>query len=310
MRILEDIQHIPGGSYRAMSDRASNPLDALVFKEIIKCDAKEVDNFKNKFGRSDIIYDKVLSLKNPYLFSAFLTIGAFKSRLASESLWVLDQIKKPSLDLYQVIYQHEKNEGIYVSDTKPKEKINFIPHMGFYLELMDTPEKKKIANLLYEKYKDTPTELLKNSFDNIKRPSSLFMIEKLKKNIDINENGFMEEYLQTDRKEKFFISSTHFDSIRKLLSVGFMFDEDKYSKGGETLMTAVLSAGREEIVSIILPYLEQIKPINITLDEQTKLLDIYKETKLYSEIKGHYYKKLYEYMLEEKTTPDTPKRKI
>jgi hypothetical protein len=136
------------------------------------------------------------------------------------------------------------------------------------------------------------------------------MIEKLKKSIDINENGFMEEYLQTNKKEKFFISSTHFDSLRILLSIGFRFNEDKYSKDGQTLMTAVLSSGYEEVTSIVLPYLEQIKPINITLDEQTKLLDLYKNSQYYDGIKGHYYKKLYEHMLKEKDTPDAPKRKI
>jgi hypothetical protein len=173
MTILEDISHVPGGSYRAMSDRASNPLDALVYKEIIQCDPKEVDEFKNRHNRANVVYEKVLSLKNPYFFSGFLSIGAFKPKLAPESLWILEQIKKPSLELYQAIYQHEKNDAIYIDEAKPKEKINFIRHMTTYLDAMDTPEKKKVATLIYNKYLDNPKELLKNSFDNIKRPSSI-----------------------------------------------------------------------------------------------------------------------------------------
>lgn len=310
MLILEDISHVPGGSHRSISERANNPLDELVFNEIIKCNPKEVDDFKNKHGKAEVVYNKVLNLKNSFLFSAFLGIGAFRPSLSPESIWTLDQVKKPSLELYQAIYQHERNEGIYVNDPKPIGKTNFIPHMTTYMAAMDTPEKKKLASLVYEKYEDNHKDLLKNSFDNIKRLSSTFMIEKLKKSIDINKNGFMEDFLKQNKEEPFFISSTHFENLKKLLSIGFRFDEARYSKYGETLMTALLSSGREEIVSIILPYLEQIKPINITLKEQTQLLDMYKNNQYYDGIKGHYYKKLYEYMLVEKNTPDAQKMKI
>lgn len=224
---------------------------------------------------------------------------------------LLDNFEKPSLDLVSLIKNYELSQDLPVFDKKSLLCNEFITNLIDYLDSVNGLEKKEVSQLICKRYSIIHYECLLNyCFNNIKKLLSELILIDLKKKIDINKYGLMDKYLPSNNNDTFFISSTHFDSIEKLLKFGFRFNEEKYSRSGETLMANILKARGGEITSIILPYLDEINPKVITLDYQSSLLENYKNSKFFNEVKSIYYKKLYEIIFIEKITVETKKTKI
>lgn len=242
---------------------SKSPIHILVHNEILKFSKEEIDSCKEELKWHKDLYSLCFIIKNPYIFSAFMKIGAFEDKISKDTQWLLKQEKNPSNDLYELMY--------YVEDTHHDKRNNHEEYNGGilfnclfeqYAYNLDT-EKLKVIDSYFKTFgKRKEKVFLEFICQNYGRRTELcdYLVMKLKhNNVDLSKNGFMNKSLPEEKhwsnSKQFFISSQEMPRIQKLLEAGFRFDEKNYSHYGDDLFTALVKSGETRLVKPILPYL-------------------------------------------------------
>jgi hypothetical protein len=308
---------------------SESPIHMLVHNEILKHSKEDIDNFKeqdDKTGRS--LYSVSFGIRNPYIFSAFMKIGAFQNRLSESTKWLLKQKAHPSNDLYALIYEVEyknadKRANRYPTDNSklPSQDILFNLLLGNYSNKLDTPEKIELVDTYFKEFgKKMEDEFIHYVYLNYRPGNALceYLVVKLKNNgVDFSKNSLLNNSLPKERYKKdedtFFISSSDTPKIKQLLEVGFTFDEKSYSFHGDNLFVALAKASRFDVVGFILPHLKDITPKSGTLEEQNAFIDSLSGNRKQEEInliKTTYRRLLIESQLVNKNDDVEQKRRV
>jgi hypothetical protein len=269
-----------------------SPIHILVHEEILRFSKEEIDaakDIKSKDGYS--VWGVTFAIRNPYIFSAFLKIGAFQDKFHPDSKWLLEQFKKPNDDLYSLVFDVQNaynSRNIHIVQDEPYGR-NFLFKCIFdssytNFNLLDTPEKIYIVDSYITDFgKEKEEELLyflyKNYSDDDKKIKICnHTMKKMKEiGIDFSKNELLnnllpeENYLNRDSK-KFFISSSNIPRMKNLINCGFKFNEKDYSFYGDNLFIGTLKSGRKDVIETIIPELQDITPKTGTLEEQNKFV--------------------------------------
>ncbi len=264
----------------------------LVYKEIIKQNKEEIDASKDRTRDGYNLYNISFGIKNAYIFSGFLKIGAFQDKLTSDAKWLLNTKKRPGDDIYQMVFyvqdtQQNKNMMSYREIEYGRNSLFhclFVSSLGEFYK-MDTPEKiEVIDNYIKDfgkKYKDEFLYFIYKNYDQESKKEEFcnYIIKRLKNlGIDFSENKLLNEFLPEEeqyKKEpsKFFISSSYIKKINNLLNCGYKLDEKNYSYYGDNLFISVLKSERRDIIETFIPHLTDVNPRLGTLEEQDKFVE-------------------------------------
>ena len=293
-----------------------SPIHIMIYNEMSKYSKKELESVTSSQGEKEHLYHKVLHSRNPLLFAVFLEKDVFSNKLTTEAKWLLKNIDA-SPTLYETVFdaQQDRSQG--------KDLRNFMFYISKNIKILDETKQFELADKVYELYgKKKEKELINYIYLNISSNLNENFVDRVlelynQNNVDINKYNFLNGVINESRDKKvysnFFISSSDFPRINKLLEKGFKFEDKKFDHYGESLFVAVLKSKRVDIIKTVLPSLKMPAPRNMTMEKQHTIIDMYKSEKSYSEIKEIYYAKYYEYLadkLPEKDTKDIAKIKI
>jgi hypothetical protein len=274
-----------------------SPIHILVYEEILRFTKEEIDTNPMKSPDGFSLWGICFSIRNPYIFSAFLKIGAFRNKLHPDAKWILDQNPNPSDDLYSLVYDVQSSYNSINSHIDKDEpyardflfKCLFDSYYNNFHNL-DTPEKiNTIDNYLRDFGKKKENELLYflyKNYDEKEKKLKIcdYLVPKMKEiGIDFGQNDLLnnflpkESYLNRDSKN-FFISSSDIPRMNNLIKCGFKFNEKDYSFYGDNLFIGVLKSNRRDILETILPELTSIKPKFGTIEEQNQFVKNYLKT--------------------------------
>jgi hypothetical protein len=257
---------------------SESPIHIMVHNEILKFSKDELEKSKATTHSGTKLWDSVFHIRNPYILSAFLKKGAFVNKLSNNSKWLLNVLDEPNKDIYQVIYYMEENKFRPVHYYEEKQLHYWV--LDYFCDMSDSHHIKVIDKYLKDFGEKDNSKILKFIVQNYSPKNKDFfsyMISKLKlQGVDITKNNFLNTYLPEsqpygDEKSRFFISSSHYETIKDLLEIGFRFDEKKYSYNGDNLFISVLKSNRQEVIDIIVPYLTNIKTKK--MNEQNKFIE-------------------------------------
>lgn len=258
---------------------SKSPIHMLVHNEILKFSKEEIDSCKDELRLGGDLFNYCFRIRNPYIFSAFIKIGAFEDKLSNDSKWLLKQEKNPSLNLYELIYNVE--DGYYHkrhSHDDPPEGILFDRLFNSYAFSLDA-EKFNLVDKYFKTFgKRKEEHFLQFICDNHGRRSDLcdYLVVKLKNNnVDLSKNSLLNKFLPQEKhwKSNFFISSIEMPKIQKLLECGFRFDEKSYSFYGDNLFVAVVKSNESRLIKPILPYLKDVISQSGNLMEQHQYIE-------------------------------------
>lgn len=272
-----------------------SPIHILVHEEILRFNKEEIDaakNVKNKEGYT--LWGVTFSIRNPYIFSAFLKTGAFQDKLHSDAKWLLTKFEKPSDDLYSLVFDVQNaynSRNNHIAKDEPYGN-NFLFKYIFdssYNDFSSLNDPKKIYivdSYIKDFGKQKQEELLYFLYKNYSDDDKKFKIchhtmKKMKEiGIDFSKNELLnkflpgEDYLNRNDKN-FFISSSYIPTMKNLINCGFRFNEKDYSFYGDNLFIGTLKSNRRDIIETIIPHLEDITPKSGTLEEQNKFVEEY-----------------------------------
>ena len=274
---------------------SKSPIHILVQEEILRFSKEEIDASTDRTNRGNSLFSISFRIKNPYIFSAFLKVGAFQDKICDDAKWLLRQVKNPTNDLYSLIFEVQQSsqdrnyddrynfsESPYANDSLFKSLFDSY-YNGF--NKLDTPEKIQIIdNYIRDFGKEKEKELLYFIYKNYDKESKRmevceYLVMKMKKlGIDFSQSNLLNIFLPEEdynRNAKFFISSSHIPRIKNLLECGFKFNEKDYFFHGDNLFIAALKSNRKDIIETIIPHLNDVTPRSGTLEEQNHFVENY-----------------------------------
>jgi hypothetical protein len=262
---------------------SKSPIHILLHNEILKYSKEEIDSCKEEIKWNGDLFNSCFRIRNPYIFSAFIKIGAFQDKLSNDTKWLIKQEKNPSNNLYELMYYIESayRDKKHNHDEEYKGGILFNCLFDRYAYNLDA-EKLKIVDSYFKTFgKRKEKDFLEFICANHGKRTELcdYLIVKLKNNnVDLSKNGLMNKFLPTDNHwsndlKRFFISSLDMPRIEKLLESGFRFDEKNYSYYGDNLFIAIVKSGEQRLIKPILPYLRDVTSTSTDLVEQHKYIE-------------------------------------
>jgi hypothetical protein len=262
---------------------SKSPIHILLHNEILKYSKEEIDACKEKIRWNGDLFESCFRIRNPYIFSAFMKVGAFQDKISNDTKWLLKQENNPSNDLYELMYYVEDayRDKKHNDDEEYKGGILFSCLFDRYAHYLDA-EKFKIIDSYFKTFgKRKEKDLLEFICNNHGRRSELcdYLVVKLKNNnVDLSQNSFMNNLLPKEESwhgedKKFFISSSDMPRITKLLECGFRFNEKEYSFHGDNLFIAIVKSGEQRLIKPILPYLTDVISQSANLIEQHQFIE-------------------------------------
>ena len=263
---------------------SKSPIHILVHNEILKFSKEEIDSCKETLRFGTDLFNSSFRIKNSYIFSAFLKIGAFQDRISNDTKWLLKQSTNPSNDLYDLMYDVEREHydnrsGHYQDEYNGGILFNSI--FDHYAYNLNAEKFTLVDNYVKTFWKQKETAFINFIYRNHGRRAELcdYLVVKLKsKNVDFSKNNLLnnslpeEDYWTRDSKS-FFISAPDIPKIKKLLDCGYKFDEKNYSHYNNNLFISVFKSKRIDIIETILPHLTDITPKSGTLEEQNAFIE-------------------------------------
>jgi hypothetical protein len=295
-------------SYFSSSDNIhtyeKSPIHKLLHEEILKYTKEEIDNSSAALNDGTTLYSLPFQIKNAYIFSAFLKIGAFNSKLSDDAKWLLAQNKNPSNDLYELIFtvqEAKEKKFVYKENdaSNPSQyEILFNCLFDSYqtdFHNLNTPEKIDIVDkYLTEFGKEKEKNLLyfvaknyTNKSGNLKMYDRAdvcdYIVTKLISNgLDVSKADCLNYLLPQPSKmwnsNHFGIKNDEINTIKKLLDYGFRFNEKDYSFFDDNLFMATIKSKNRLIIKTILPYLNDIEPRVGTMKEQDEFINEFTQT--------------------------------
>lgn len=286
-------------SSKTLDECLKNPIYVLLYNEIMLFNTEELENLKYK-KRNFNLYKISKQIKNPLFYMAGLEKRIFWKDVPTNIQWILNTIEKPSLELYDNIYQYfsfsssdntfEGYQNQHLESVKKDPIFNF---MLFFCNKINNEEKEKLSLsfcdvFLLSHYKTILTEHLQSSNSEFFK----FVVENLiKKNININENFPLNSFLtKNNGSKRFFISSLEISHIVRLLDMGFRFDET-FTLNGDNLLNCVISSNRKDIIFGILPYLNNLHNQELTQTSKNVLNRNNEFNLFYKQVKTEHLKK-------------------
>lgn len=275
-----------------------SPIHKLLHEEILRYSKDEINDSSAVLNDGTTLYNISFQIKNAYIFSAFLKIGAFNNRLSDDAKWLLAQNKNPGNDLYELIFQvQEAKEKRIVykendSSNPSKYEILFNCLFDSYqndFHKLNTPEKidivdKYLTQFGKEKEKNLLYFVAKNYNPESKRLDICdYIIAKLISNgLDVSKADCLNYLLPQQSKmwnsKNFCITQSELNTIKSLLNYGFKFNEKDYSFFDDNLFMATIKSRKPPVIKTILPYLTDITPRVGTIEEQDKFINEFIQT--------------------------------
>jgi hypothetical protein len=205
---------------------------------------------------------KIISVKNPLLFSALIKKGAFLNELSPLTNFLIENSKDKNPEFYQLIYDlfsiKEENYSLveknlnkkYIQDKYSLEKI-----LKYTMNL-ETNDKQDLLNKILKSYLKTNKDLFIDFiFNNISSSNKEFFnylfIKMNEYKIDINENSPLNSFLPDEncsysKPSSFFISSTYHEKILNLIDFGFKFNQKNYKFNNKSLIKNLIDCDLKE----------------------------------------------------------------
>lgn len=289
-------------SYISSSDNIhtyeKSPIYKLLHEEILRYTKEEIDGSIDALNDGTNLYNISFQIRNPYIFSAFLKIGAFNHRLSEESKWLLNQVKNPSNDLYELafIVQDGKQKRLSYKEGDSNNPSHndvlfnclFDSYTNEFYKL-DTPEKIEVIDKYLTQFGKEKEENLiyfvsKNYHNESPRLELCeYIITKLVKNgLDVSTSNCLNHLLPKQsniwNNRNFSIHEKELSAIKNLLDYGFRFNEKEYSFFDDSLFIAAIKSRNPPIIKTILPYLSDITPKIGTIEEQDQFVNDFIKT--------------------------------
>lgn len=281
-----------------------SPIHKLLHEEILRYSKEEIDRSSAALNDGATLYSLSFHIKNAYIFSAFLKIGAFSNKLCDEAKWLLNQVENPSNDLYQLVFnvQEAKQKRFVFKENDSSNPSRYETLFNCLFDSyasdfhkLDTPEKidivdkyltqfgkEKEKNLLYFVAKNyTHDSISLKMYD--RTDISNYIVNKLiHDGLDPSKADCLNYLLPVQSKmwnsKNFCITNDEINTIKNLLDYGFRFNEKDYSFFDDNLFMATLKSKDKLIIKTILPYLTDISPRVGTMEEQDKFISEFTKT--------------------------------
>jgi hypothetical protein len=290
-------------SYYSSSDNIhtyeKSPIHKLLHEEILRYTKEEIDNSSAVLNDGTTLYSLSFQIKNAYIFSAFLKIGAFNNRLSDDAKWLLSQNKNSSNDLYELVFtvQEAKERRTVYKENDPNNPSRYdilfnclfdSYQTDFYN--LNTPEKIDIVDKYLNEFgKEKEKNLLYFVAKNYTHKSGNlkmydrtsvcdYIINKLiNDGLDVSKADCLNYLLPQPSKmwnnNHFGITQDEITTIKKFLDYGFRFNEKDYSFFDDNLFMATVKSNNKLIIKTILPYLSDIEPRVGTIKEQDEFIN-------------------------------------
>lgn len=274
---------------------SQSPIHVLTYNEIMKYSKEELELVTDKYRKEHVLYHAVLSIKNPFIFSALMQKRVSFEALEQPTQWLLENnhTPEPSAAFYQTVYYLESSKN---GHTHYQEEDRFIYTILEFLSKMDTKEKTDLSSKFYNKYgKKYFKNILDWIFNNTNsNPIIFYLLDRFQSdNIDINKHFLLDRFLPKEdyKKSSFFISSGENSRLQFLLECGFRFNEKAYVYNDKSLFQNLMDSRRKDLIHTIGPYIT----FSSALDKKDLTLDLIeslnpKEPEIYQMFKTNYRK--------------------
>lgn len=288
-KAIENSPHI--SSHNAAQN---DPITILIANEIAKCSAKELEEIKDHRGRGDI-FRLIINKRNYFLFALLLEKGAFKEKLFECSAFFLEQSHNVTIEQYRSLLNVETNEKNKMGDYF------FIIIEDLCKDNIDLELFEKIITTYKEKYFGSINKyLLRGYSNNIYKTTAMRVLHENDIYPEIND------LVMTKNKNTFdSIPSYQINEIRHALDLGYLINENNIED--KTILTMLLETKNGNLVELLLPHLKVMIPIDRSLEEQTKLLENFKQWPNYEQIEKMYTYLLLNAQLDEKVKKNNRK---
>lgn len=268
---------------------SNNPMQILVYNELNKYSASELENLKNpRFPdiqrHKEFFYNAIFRNKNPFLYSLVLKKKAFIDKWSSNVRDIIEQISCPSLDLCQCLFWYESQNR---KNERKDQNLDFVAAiLGYTQNPENSQEEQKVYDIIYEKNIKNFSPFLKELFNSSNNSGVSYILRKIKRQgFNINEDNLMDKYFPSQfsldsqtcekMKKSFFIPIGRYPEIMFKVKNGFRVDEKNYDYYGQTLLEAMLNSENKmtDYLKLMLPYMKNIHPKSMTLERQSQLIE-------------------------------------